>query len=274
MIDVHCHLNFHKFDADVDDVIKRAKDAGVTKIVNTGASIPSSRKCVELAQQYDDLYAIVGIHPHHADKTDVEFEGILVDDWIQELEKLAQGPKVIGIGEIGMDYFRYKSNGIVDSAEQSLAFREQIELSIRLKLPLQIHTRLAWNDTLNILLEYKSKFQDPPGMFHCFSGDLEFTKRVLDAGFYLGFDGNITYKGIPPGETTELSELVKYAPLDRILVETDSPFLTPTPLRGQRNEPKNAIIIGEYIGQLKNIPYTSIQQAVYDNFNSLFPKAV
>lgn len=272
MIDVHCHLNLHKFDNDYDQVIKDAVAAGVTTIVNTGTSIPSSRKAVELASKYDNLYAIVGVHPHHADKSDKEFEGEIQDNWLDKLEALAKEPKIIGIGEVGMDFFRYKSNGIVERPLQEAAFRKQIELSIKLGLPLQIHTRLAWNDTLGIVLEYKDKLQDPPGMFHCFSGSIEFTRKVLDAGFYLGFDGNITYKGFPPGEDTKLEDLVKYAPLDRILTETDSPFLSPLTLRGTRNEPKNVIIVGEQIAVLKGVPFEAVNVQVQQNFTRVFGK--
>lgn len=272
MIDVHCHLNFYKFENDFDQVIHDALEAGVTTIVNTGTSVESSNKAVELASQYENLYAIVGIHPHHADKTDEKYEGVPADDWLEQLEILAQKPKVIGIGEIGMDYFRYKSNGIVEKPLQEDAFRKQIELSIKLKLPLQIHNRLAWDDTLNILLEYKSQLQDPPGMFHCFSGSVEFARKVLDAGFYLGFDGNITYPGIPPGEDTALSELVNFAPLDRILTETDSPFLSPQSLRGTRNEPKNVIIVGDEIAQIKGISFDEVKSQTEKNFQDVFGK--
>jgi TatD DNase family protein len=274
MIDVHCHLNLHKFDTDYDQVIKDALAAGVTKIVNTGTSIPSSRKAVELASKYENLYAIVGIHPHHADKTDKEFEGELQTDWLKELESLAKMSKVIGIGEVGMDYFRYKSNGIVEKNLQEDAFRKQIELSIKLKIPLQIHTRLAWDDTLGIILEYRNLLQDPPGMFHCFSGSIAYAKRVLDAGFYLGFDGNITYGGIPPGEDTPLSDLVKYAPLDRILTETDSPFLTPQSLRGSRNVPQNVIIVARHIAQLRGCSYEKVNETVLINFQKVFGRHI
>lgn len=270
MIDVHCHLNFYKFDKDYDTVIKDALSAGVSKIVNTGTSIESSAKAVELASKYPELYAIVGIHPHHADKTDAKYEGIPAENWLEQLEILAKKPKVIGIGEIGMDYFRYKSNGIVEKKLQEDAFRKQIELSIKLGLPLQIHNRLAWDDTLNMLLEYKSQLQDVPGMFHCYSGSIEFTRKVLDAGFYLGFDGNSTYPGIPPGESTSLSDLIKYAPMDRILTETDSPFLSPQELRGTRNVPQNVIIVGEYIGELKGISTDEVSSITEANFATLF----
>lgn len=271
MIDVHCHINLHKFDDDYDAVIKDAFSAGVATIVNTGTSIPSSRKAVDLAEKYDNLYAIVGIHPHHADKTDIEFEGELHDDWLNELEKIAtSSKKVIGIGEIGMDYFSYRSNGIVERKLQEDAFRKQIELSIKLGLPLQIHNRLAWDDTLNILLDYKKDFQNPPGMFHCFSGSIEFTKKVLDAGFYLGFDGNITYKGLPPKEDTALVDLVEYAPIDRILTETDSPFLAPEPFRGKRNTPSNIPLIIEFIAKEKGISYNKLKLQIENNFREVF----
>lgn len=273
MVDVHCHLNFHKFDQDVEAVIKAAQAAGVNTIVNTGTSIVSSKKSIELASRYPNLYSIVGIHPHHADKVDREFEGEIEDNWLEQLEILAKSPKVIGIGEIGMDYFMYRSNGIVDKKLQEDAFRKQIELSIKLGLPLQIHNRLAWDDTLGILLEYRSKLQENPGMFHCFSGSVEFTKKVLEAGFYLGFDGNITYGGIPPGEDTTLESLVKYAPMDRILTETDSPFLTPIPLRGQRNTPENVIIVVDAIAHMKQVDRFVVEEAVASNFKALFGKS-
>ncbi len=270
MIDVHCHLNFHKFDEDVDRVIKDAKDRGVTTIVNTGTSIPSSKKTVELAEKYDHLYAIVGIHPHHADKSDVEFEGELHPDWLTTLEEIAKNPKVIGIGEVGMDFWNYRTNGIVSKELQEDAFRKQIELSIKLGLPLQIHTRLAWDETLSILSDYKSDLQEVPGMFHCFSGSLEFAKKVLDMGFYTGFDGNITYGGIPPGETTSLQDLVKYIPEDRILTETDSPFLSPQSLRGTRNVPGNIPLILEFIAQHKGISYNTLEAQIERNFRAVF----
>ncbi len=270
MIDVHCHLNFNKFEEDVDDVIKDAFGKGVTTIVNTGTSIDSSQKAINLSEKYDGLYAIVGIHPHHADKTDEKFEGLPPADWIEQLEKLANHQKVIGIGEIGMDYFHYKSNGVVTKEVQEEAFRKQIELSIRLSLPLQIHTRLAWDDTLSILTDYKKELQEVPGMFHCFSGSLEFAKKVLEMGFYTGFDGNITYGGIPPGETTSLIDLVKYVPEDRILTETDSPFLSPQSLRGQRNVPGNIPLILDFIAKAKGISYNTLEAQIERNFRAVF----
>src|SRR3972149_10798254 len=272
MVDTHCHLNFHAFDKDVDEVAKRAFDAGVRAIVNVGTSIPSSRKAIELAHKYDNMYAIVGIHPHHADKADVEFEGEIQKDWFENLRRLAKEEKVIGIGETGLDYHYYESNGIVDKKLQKDAFRKQIELSIELKLPLQIHNRQAGEDVVSILSEYRTKFQDPPGMFHCFAGTFDVLQEALEMGFYIGFDGNITYKGIAKGETVELSELAKSTPLDRLLVETDAPFLTPMPFRGRRNEPKNVIIVGQYLANLKSVSFSEFATIVDNNVRRVFKK--
>lgn len=263
-------MQFHKFDEDADIVIRDAIAKGVRTIVNTGTSIDSSRMAVELSQKYNELYAIVGIHPHHADKTDEKFEGLPPHDWLNQLEELAKMPKVIGIGEVGMDFWNYRTNGVVPIALQEDAFRKQIELSIKLNLPLQIHTRLAWDETISILSDYKNKLKNPPGMFHCFSGNLEFTKKVLDMGFFVGFDGNITYGGVPPGETTSLLELVKFVPIDRILTETDSPFLSPIPFRGQRNTPSNIPVILEFIAKTKGISYNTLEAQIELNFKLVF----
>src|SRR3990167_8047673 len=237
MIDVHCHLNFHSFEKDYDQVIKSAFEAGVTKIINVGTKIDSSQLAVELAQKYDNLYAIVGVHPHHADKPE--------QGWLEELENLAKNAKVVGIGECGIDFFSYKSNDIVDPKLQKEVFIKQIELAHKLKLPLQIHNRHGGKEILDILTSHKPYLLNPPGMFHCMSGDVEFLKKILDLGFYVGFDGNITYKGIAPGEDTPLPDLIKNTPLDRIVTEPDSPFPTPEPMRGRRNTPSCVIIVGK-----------------------------
>lgn len=270
MIDVHCHLNLHAFDDDYDAVANAAFESGVKTIINTGTSIPSSRRAVELANKLPNTYAIVGVHPHHADKADKEFEGELQDNWLEKLEELAQDSKVIGIGEIGLDYHTYKSNGIVDKKVQADAFIKQIKLAHKHNLPLQIHNRLAGMDIIDILKEHKNELKEIPGMFHCMSGDLKFLEEVLNLGFYVGFDGNITYKGIAPGETVELSELVKNTPADRIVTETDSPFLTPIPFRGSRNEPKHVIIVGKFIAEIKGIDYEEFKIKSYENARKIF----
>lgn len=264
MVDIHCHLQFEAFENDYDEVIKNAFDAGITKIINVGTRIESSQKAVELAEKYDDLYAIVGVHPHHADKHDLE------SDWLNQLEKIAKHPKVLAIGEIGLDYYSYKSNGIVDPVLQKKIFIEQIELAHKLKLPLQIHNRHAGEDIIEILKSHKSALQTPPGMFHCFAGNTQTLKMAIQMGFYIGFDGNITYKGLAPGETVSLSELAKLTPIDRIVIETDSPYLTPLPFRGKRNEPKHAIITAEFLSKLKGVSIEKFMQQTDRNVYNLF----
>jgi TatD DNase family protein len=262
MIDAHCHLNFRSFEKDYDSVIKGALKAGVTKIINAGTTIESSLKAIEMAQEYENLYAVVGIHPHHADK--------LESDWLEKLEQIAKKPKVVGIGEIGLDYFSYKSNDIVGPKLQKDVFIKQIELAYKLKLPLQIHNRQAGKDIIDILLSHKSCLMDPPGMFHCFAGSMDLLKKALGMGFYIGFDGNITYKGLAPGEEADLKDLAKYVSIDKIIVETDSPFLTPEPKRGNRNMPEYVIITAGFIASLKSLTFRDFEAKTTENVTKLF----
>jgi TatD DNase family protein len=266
MIDAHCHLNFNAFEKDYDEVIKKAFEDGVTKIINVGTKLDSSQKAIELAEKYNspagELYAIIGVHPHHADK--------LVKDWDYELEKMAKHPKVVGIGECGMDFYSYKSNDIVDPRLQKKIFIKQIELASKLKLPLQIHNRHAGKEIIDIILNHKSYLLNPPGIFHCMSGDIKLLKQVLNLGFYVGFDGNITYKGLASGEETSLSDLVKYTPVDRIITETDSPYLSPEPHRGRRNVPSYVIIVGNFISKIKEISFEKVVEKTTENVNNIF----
>ncbi len=266
MIDVHCHLNFHSFKDDYDEVIKRALAKGVTRIINTGTKHDSSQWAVDLARQYNELYAIVGVHPHHADKVE------LGESWIEELAKIAKLNKVVGIGEVGLDYFSYKSNGIVNREVQKEVFDVQIQLAHKLGLPLQIHNRLAGEDVIAMLRERKHLLLPVPGMFHCFAGSKEVLKDALDLGFYIGFDGNSTYPGLAPRETVELKELIKLTPLDRIVTETDSPYLTPIPHRGERNMPEYVILVGEYIAQVKGVPFEQIVEQTTQNVYTIFTR--
>lgn len=264
MIDVHCHLQFHAFKKDYDEIIKKAEENGIELIINTGTSIESSESAVELAEKYPILYAIVGIHPHHADK--------LKDNWDKELIKIAKSSKkVVGIGEIGLDYYSYASNGIVDTELQKEVFTRQVEISYELGLPLQIHNRQAGEDILEIL-NHKLQVinRDPPGMFHCFAGTNEVRQKALEMGFYLGFDGNSTYDGIAKGETVSLKEHIKATPIERIVTETDSPFLTPIPHRGSRNEPKHVIIVGEEIAKIKGLEPSFVEMQTTQNAKRIF----
>jgi len=266
MIDVHCHLNFHSFKDDYDAVIKSSLAKGVTRIINVGTKHDSSQWAVDLAAKYPELYAIVGVHPHHADKIE------LGDTWIEDLEKIALQDKVIGIGEIGLDYFSYKSNGIVDKKIQKEVFDLQIELAHKLKLPIQIHNRLAGEDVITMLKERKHLLEQVPGMFHCFAGTKEVLRDALDLGFFIGFDGNSTYPGLAPKETVELSELISLTPIERIVTETDSPYLTPVPHRGERNIPEHVILVGEHIARIKNINFDQVVEHTTQNVYTIFSK--
>jgi TatD DNase family protein len=259
MIDVHCHLNFPEFTNDLDKVIQRAKAKGVEKIINVGTSIHYSKQVVDLANKYPEFYAIVGVHPHDAGK--------LEKNWDKELEALTKNPKVLAIGEIGLDYFSHNN---VDKKIQQAVFEKQIEISLKLKLPLQIHSRKAAEDMIAILKNYKNRLLNPPGMFHCMAGDLSYLKNVLDLGFYIGFDGNITYKGLAPGEDTPLIDLVKYTPKEKIVVETDAPFLSPIPYRGSRNEPSYVIITADSIAKIKGVSFKEIEKNSTINSETIF----
>lgn len=264
MVDVHCHLNFKSFTKDFDEVIKKAHEDGVEIIINTGTSLESNQKAVELAEKYPNLYAIVGIHPHHADK--------VREGWIDELEKITRSSKkVLALGEIGLDYYSYASNGIVEPSLQKEVFIKQLELAHKLGLPLQIHNRQAGNDIIEILNKNSSLIRkEKPGMFHCMSGNVEFLKKVLELGFLVGFDGNITYDGIAKGEDTKLSDLIKNTPIERIVTETDSPYLTPEPHRHSRNIPSYVIIVAAQIGKIKGIDPKEVEAKTSENAKNLF----
>lgn len=268
MIDIHCHLNFHKFEEDYEAVMNAAFTGGVKAIVNVGTQVSSSLQAVELAEKHEHLFAIVGVHPHHADKI------ALGNTWINDLENLTSHPKVIGIGECGMDYYSYASNGIVDPKLQREIFEMQIDLAYRTKLPLQIHHRQVGHELIDVLNANSHKLLSVPGMFHCFAGSIDFLKSALQMGFFIGFDGNITYEGIAKGETVSLKEIAMYTPLDRIVTETDSPYLTPVPHRGERNEPKYVTLVGEALAEIKQIPFDEIQNVTMQNAQTVFPKLV
>ncbi len=251
MIDTHAHLDFPQFDKDRKDVIKRAKDEGVIRIINIGVDPKSSRKSVELAEEYDQVYATVGFHPHDASKLSL--------DSLKELKKLAEHPKVVGIGEMGLDFYRNLSPKDV----QIQAFKEQIKLALEINKPIVVHIRNAWDEGLSIL--EKTNAKKVGGVLHCFSGNLAQAKKGLDLGFYLSFNGTLTYN------KSKSAELVKKIPLDFILTETDCPYLTPLPHRGERNEPAYVKLVGEKLSRLFSpLTYRDIERITTLNAQNLF----
>jgi len=232
LIDTHTHLDDARFDGDRDAVITRAREAGVEAFITIGCDLATSRAAVSLADRYPFIYATVGVHPH-----EVKCIG---DDWYDELRRLAQHPKVVAYGEIGLDYHYNHSPPKL----QRDRFREQVCLARELRLPLVIHTREAQEDTIKILKEEKGS--EVGGVFHCFSGDAWLAKDALNLGFFLSFSGVVTFQN-----ATMLRDIMKTVPMDRLLVETDCPYLTPAPHRGKRNEPAYVKLIAEKIAELK-----------------------
>jgi len=241
IFDSHSHYDDEAFNADREEVIQGLLDKGVIGVLNCGASLAGARMSVKLSSKYDFIYSAVGIHPEHADVVNSEL--------IEELKELAQNPKVRAIGEIGLDYY-YEEN---PSREiQREAFKHQMELARQLNLPVVIHDRDAHQDTLNIL----KQFPEVIGVVHCFSGSVEFAVECLKLGYYIGFTGVITFKN------------AKIVPMDRILVETDCPYMAPEPHRGKRNQSdyiqyiieKISEIKGETIEDIENITISNIKQ--------------
>ncbi|NQT46769.1 MAG: YchF/TatD family DNA exonuclease [Candidatus Omnitrophica bacterium] len=251
IIDTHAHLDFPQFDSDRPQVIERAKKAGVEYMVNVGSSLEGSRRSVELAGISKFIYATVGIHPHDAAKVD--------DKVFAELELLAKGERVVGIGEIGLDYYKSK----VPKGLQQEAFRRFLDLAVRLKLPAIIHNRDADDDTLTILKEFSAK--GLKGVMHCFSGDEEYLKECLGLGLYVSFTCNITFKN-----AKRLREVCCNTPIERLMLETDCPFLAPQVVRGSRNEPANLRYLVELLAELKGLTVEDVARITTYNAKSFF----
>lgn len=257
MIDTHCHLNFNRYDEDRSAVIERAAQAGVTRIIIPAIDIQTIHESLVLAAHYDGLYVAVGVHPNSTSNFD--------DKTLAEVERLADHPKVIAIGEIGLDYYWDKS----PKDKQATAFESQLALAAKLELPVIIHNRDASEDMMASLEHWVSALPDSlktrPGVLHSFSASANIAERALAAGFYLGFTGPITFKKVD-----DLRAIATKVPNDRILVETDGPFLTPEPYRGKRNEPGYIPYIVERLAQLKGVATTDMARMTTENAVRLF----
>lgn len=257
MIDTHCHINFDSYDQDRMEVLQRAVEAGVTRIIIPAVDIETSRDIIKMVTTHAGLYGAVGIHPNStADFTDL---------MLPEVETLAAQPKIVSIGEIGLDYYWDKS----PKEKQFQAFEAQLALAAKLELPVIIHNRQASEDTMSILETWAKgltgSLKQCPGVMHSFSGTQAIAERALAAGFYLGFTGPITYKNAD--ETRRIAATV---PLDRLLVETDGPFLTPVPHRGKRNEPAYIPLIIERLAGIKLSTPEEIARITTENAIRLF----
>ncbi len=255
LVDSHCHLNFPELKNDISGAIKRAENAGVKYMQTICTHLEEYEEVYKIAEENQNVFASCGIHPHEADKFQTN---------AQELIKLSNRPKTIGIGECGLDYY-YKNS---TPENQKKNFLAHIEASQTRKLPLIIHTRDAEEDTYEIL-KSELKNAEFPALLHCFTGTADLAKKALDLGFYISISGIVTFKG-----AKDLQETVKnIIPLERLLVETDSPFLAPVPNRGKSNEPSYTIHTANFIANLKNTSIENIAENTTENFFNLFKKA-
>jgi len=236
LVDSHCHLDAPQFDADRDAVIARMAESGVRYAINPGVDLPSSRAAVALARQHESIYAAVGIHPHEAKTLDAVA--------LKELKQLATSPRVVAVGEIGLDYYRDLSPRDV----QRRTFEVQLELAAELDLPVIVHDRDAHDDVLGILRDWHSTFDIRAGVLHSFSGDVAMAEQAVAKGVYIGVSGPVTYKN-----AHRLRDVVRAVPLERLLIETDAPYLTPHPHRGQRNEPAYVRRVAQAVADVRDL---------------------
>ena len=249
LIDTHAHIYNDDYSKRIDDVIKAAENNGVEKIISIGVDLKSSEQCMKLAEKYETVYATCGIHPHESEKAP--------KGYLYELEQFYKHPKVLAVGEIGLDYFYDFS----DRKTQRKIYQDQLEMASSLDLPAVVHCRDSDDDILSGIQDSDHRY----GVIHCFASGLDFAKSILETGFYLSFTGMITF-------VKELEEVVREVPLDKMMVETDSPYLTPKPFRGKKNEPAYVLHVAEKIANLKDISLEEVAESTTKTAYSLFKK--
>lgn len=259
LIDSHCHLQDRKYERDMEQVIARALDTGVTAMVTIGYDMPSSRRAIEIADSHENVFATIGVHPHDAKE--------LRPRDLEDLAKLASSPKVVGIGEIGLDFYRNLS----PQDDQYRAFRKQLAVAEATMLPVVIHSRDADQEVFDVLAEYAEDARSalpqerPIGVMHCYAGDLPLAMRYIKIGFVLSIAGPVTYS---KSHTTRA--VAGAIPLASMTVETDAPYLPPQRIRGERNEPVNVKDVAEYVAELRGMPYTEVAEATAQTAIRLF----
>ncbi|MBI5414996.1 TatD family hydrolase [Candidatus Peregrinibacteria bacterium] len=250
LIDTHCHLNFDKFDIDLDDVVKRAKAAGVTKMISIGCRVEDARKTIPILEKYEGVYGSLGIHPSDTKET--------FEDDFQTIRELASHPKVVAIGETGIDLYRPENPPL---QRQVSAFEIHFEFAKKMHRPVIVHSRSAVNETLEVLQKHKGY----PFVVHCFSEGMEVARKILDLNGMISFTGVVTF-----GKNDFLLEVVRTIPLDRIMVETDAPFLAPPPNRGKRCEPAFVRDTAEFIAKIRGISLEEFSEATTKNAEKFF----
>ncbi len=254
--DSHSHYNDEKFDEDREEIIKDTYESGITKFVCAGYNIESSLFSLELSKKYDFIYSICGISPNDIPQSEEELWKDVAK--ITEIVKENKSKKLVAIGEIGLDYYWNKENKEL----QKEAFEKQIDLANELELPIVIHSRDASVDTIGMIRNHKV---NKAGIFHCCQPNQEMVRQALELGYYISFAGPITFKN-----SRNAPDVIKMVPIDRILIETDSPYLTPEPNRGKRNDCRNVKYVAQKIAELKNVPIEEIAKITYDNAKRIF----
>jgi TatD DNase family protein len=249
LIDSHAHLEMKEFNPDREEVIERARQAGVDYIVTVGTNLALSRKALSLAQQHENIYATVGVHPHDVARAD--------NKTFDDLCEIARDPKVVAYGEIGLDFFR----NISPREKQTEMFNRQLELALQLKLPVIIHDRDAHEQTLRIVKASGVR----RGVFHCFSGDYPMAKQCIDLGFYISIPGVVTFD-----KAKTIQDVAQRVPLPSLLLETDAPYLTPVPHRGKRNEPSFIVNTAKKVAEIKGLPWEEVADVTARNTMNLF----
>ena len=252
IFDTHCHLNHEDLYKDIDNVIKRAKDAGVAKFLGVGYDKETSLLAVELAEKYEGIYAAVGYHP-------TEIDNVSEEDF-KEIIDLLKHPKVVALGEIGLDYYWVKD--LEERNKQKQYFIRQIEEANKNSIPIVVHNRDAINDCLEILKEHRPIFG---GVMHCYSGSAELVNEFIKLGMYISIGGPVTFTNAKTPK-----EVAKVVPLDKLLVETDSPYLSPHPFRGTQNEPARIKLVVDEIARLREAKIEEIEDATYQNACNMF----
>ena len=251
MIDSHCHLDHEPLLSNLDEVIKRSKDVGISKILTICTTFESFTRIKKILKKDEMIFGTYGIHPHETINNKI--------DSVKIIEEVNNNKKIIAIGETGLDFFYNNS----DKKSQIESFEEHIKASIELKIPLIIHSRAAENETLEIFQKYKN--DDLKILMHCFTGSKKFAKDLLELNAYFSASGIITFKN-----SVELQETFKFIPLDKLLIETDSPFLAPVPMRGKKNEPSFVKFTAEKLANIKNISSDDLIKTTSSNFDRLF----
>lgn len=257
-IDTHAHLDFSEFKAEIPAALGRAVDSGVKKIINVGVDLETSKTSNDLARRYPEIYAAVGIHPHSALDLDMDVR--------PELTKFSANRKVVAIGEIGLDYYYLKRSSqfakYPGREEQIFCFEQMLDLALELHLPVIVHSRESDTDTMAVIKSYAGSLR---GVVHCFSGNYEFAKKILDAGFLLSFTGNITYP-----KNQQVVEAIQKVPLGSMMIETDCPYLPPEKYRGECNEPAYVIEVAKKIAEIKEISLAEVERTTSKKAESFF----